>query len=121
MIPFLLDALTIVFIVAGLTLLWLNLRSCRRRTAPIPPPPEHGGVAPVDVSTASVTLNEEYIAGTSHIDIAASRAQAEECLDQADRSTSPTDREAWLRMAAEWIKLAEDAERRRSGRYGRLD
>src|SRR5579863_3899277 len=120
MIPFLLDALTIVFIVAGLTLLWLNLRSWRRRTAPIAPPPEHDA-APVDVSTAAVTLDEEYIAGTSHTDTAASRAQAEECLDQADRSTSPTDREAWLRMAAEWIKLAEDAERRRSGRYGRLD
>jgi hypothetical protein len=35
MIPALLDALTIFFIVAGLALLWLNLRAWRRRTVPI--------------------------------------------------------------------------------------
>jgi hypothetical protein len=109
MIPFFLDALTIFFIVAGLTLLWLNLRR-RRRSAPIAQP-EHG-VAPVNVSAAAVTLKEEYLAGTSHADIAASRAQAEECLEQAARSTSEIDKEAWLEMAARWIELIEDAERR---------
>lgn len=116
MIPLLLNALTILFIFAGLTLLWLNLRSWRRRTARVAPTRQAGhAVAPINV-----TLNEEYLAGRSHADIAASCAQAEECLDQADRSTSQTDREAWLRMAAEWIKLAEDAERRRrQGRQGR--
>jgi hypothetical protein len=66
MIPFLLDALTIFFIVAGLVLLWLNLRAWRRLTVPIALP-EH----------------EEYLAGMSDADIAWSRAQAEECLEQA--------------------------------------
>jgi hypothetical protein len=93
----LLDALTIFFIVAGLALLWLNLRAWRRRT----------------VGTA-LPQHEEYLAGTFDADIAGLGAQAEECLKQAESSVSETDRETWLRMAAEWIKLVEDAERRRS-------
>src|ERR1700733_10380371 len=99
MIPFLLDALTIFFIVAGLVLLWLNLRAWRRRTVPIALP-EH----------------EEYLAEMSDADIAWSRAQAEECLEQAESSMSESDKETWMRMAAKWIKLAEDAEQRRSGK-----
>jgi hypothetical protein len=93
----LLDALTIFFIVAGLALLWLNLRAWRRRTVGIAPP-----------------QHEEYLVGTFDADIVGLRAQAEECLKQAESSVSETDRETWLRMAAEWIKLVEDAERRRS-------
>ena len=97
MIPALLDALTIFFIVAGLALLWLNLRVWRRRTVGIAPP-----------------QHEEHLTGTLDADIAGLRAQGEECLKQAKSSVSQTDRETWLQMAAEWIKLVEDAERRRS-------
>jgi len=95
--PVLLDALTIFFIAAGVALLLLNLRSWRRRTVGIAPP-----------------QHDEYIAGTFDAGIAGLRAQAEECLKQAESSVSQTNRETWLRMAAEWIKLVEDAERRRS-------
>jgi hypothetical protein len=35
------------------------------------------------------------------------RAQAEECRQQAERAISPLDKEAWLRLAGEWIKLAQ--------------
>jgi hypothetical protein len=46
----------------------------------------------------------------SDADIATSRARAEECLEQAARATSETDKEAWLGMATKWIELIEDAE-----------
>ena len=90
-----LDALTIFFIVAGLVLLWLNLRVWRRRIVPKALP--------------------EHVAGMSDTDLATSRARAEECLGQAEQATSQTDKEIWLQMAEKWIKLVEDAERGRSG------
>ncbi|MGA7939072.1 hypothetical protein [Bradyrhizobium sp.] len=95
MIPVLLDVLTIFFIVAGMALLWLNLRGWRRRTVGIAPP-EH--------------------AGTSDAELARLRAEAEQCLKQAESSVSQADHETWLLMAAEWINLIEDAEQRRSGK-----
>jgi hypothetical protein len=89
-----LDALTIFFIVAGLVLLWLNLRVWRRRIVPKALP--------------------EHVAGMSDTDLATSRARAEECLGQAEQATSQTDKEIWLQMAEKWIKLVEDAERGRN-------
>ena len=89
-----LDALTIFFIVAGLVLLWLNLRVWRRRIVPKALP--------------------EHVAGMSDTDLATSRARAEECLELAAQSTSQTDKEIWLQMAEKWIKLVEDAERGRN-------
>ena len=94
-----LDALTIFFIVAGLVLLWQNLRSWRRRTVPTAQPEPEG-----------------YLAGISDADIATSRARAEECLEQAARSMSETDKSIWLGMAGKWIELIEDAEQRRGGK-----
>jgi hypothetical protein len=41
------------------------------------------------------------------------RQEAEECRSLAERSASPLDKEAWLRLAADWIKLAENADQRR--------
>jgi hypothetical protein len=41
------------------------------------------------------------------------RQEAEECRKLAERSASQLDKEAWLRLAADWIKLAENAEQRR--------
>jgi hypothetical protein len=43
MIPFLLDLLTLFFIIAGMALLWLNLRACLRGKVIITPD-EHDGV-----------------------------------------------------------------------------
>ena len=99
MIPALLDALTIFFIVAGLALLWLNLRVWRRRTVP-----------------KALPEQAEHVAGMSNTDLATSRARAEECLELAAQSTSQTDKEVWLQMAEKWIKLIEDAEQRVSGK-----
>lgn len=36
----------------------------------------------------------------------------------AERSVSPLDKEAWLRLAGDWIKLAENAAQRRAGWLG---
>jgi hypothetical protein len=36
--------------------------------------------------------------------------EAEECRRNAERASRPIDREAWLRLAADWVKLAEGAE-----------
>jgi hypothetical protein len=41
------------------------------------------------------------------------RQQAEECRQQAEKAVSPLDKESWLRMAGEWIKLAMTIEGRR--------
>ena len=41
------------------------------------------------------------------------RQEAEECRKLAERSASQLDKEAWLRLAADWIKMAENAEQRR--------
>jgi hypothetical protein len=40
------------------------------------------------------------------------RQQAQECVEQAERSISPLDKETWLRVAAEGMKLAQSAEDR---------
>ena len=41
------------------------------------------------------------------------RKQAEDCRQQAAKAVSPLDKEAWLRVAEEWIKLAMSVEKRR--------
>jgi hypothetical protein len=38
------------------------------------------------------------------------RREAEECRQNADRALLLIDREAWLRLAGHWDKLADDAE-----------
>jgi hypothetical protein len=40
----------------------------------------------------------------------ACRSSAEDCRRQAARALNPSDRERWLRIAQEWIQLAEAAE-----------
>jgi hypothetical protein len=40
------------------------------------------------------------------------RSEAEKCRQQAESATNPLDKEAWLKLAADWIKLAEGAEQR---------
>jgi hypothetical protein len=41
------------------------------------------------------------------------RQEAEECRKLAESAVRESDKEAWLRLAADWIKLAESAEQRR--------
>jgi hypothetical protein len=41
------------------------------------------------------------------------RKEAEECRKLAERAIAPLDKEAWLRLAADWVKLAATAEERR--------
>jgi hypothetical protein len=48
-------------------------------------------------------------------DAARFRKQAEEAGEHAARAHSPLDKEAWLRVVEEWLKLAESAEGRRRG------
>ena len=44
-------------------------------------------------------------------DAARFRKQAEECQEQATKASAPLDKEAWLRTAEEWLKLAASADR----------
>jgi hypothetical protein len=46
-------------------------------------------------------------------EVARFRQQAEECREQAAKAFSPLDKEAWLKVAEEWIKLAMAVEERR--------
>jgi hypothetical protein len=46
-------------------------------------------------------------------DAARFRKQAEESREQAAKAVSPLDKEAWLRLAEEWLKLAMTVEGRR--------
>jgi hypothetical protein len=41
------------------------------------------------------------------------RKQAEEATEQAAKSISPVAKETWLRIAGEWLKLAQSADRHR--------
>ena len=41
------------------------------------------------------------------------RKQADECREQAAKAFSPLDKEAWLRVAEEWLKLAMSADNRK--------
>lgn len=38
--------------------------------------------------------------------------QAQECLRAAERTRNPVDKEAWLRLAEDWMKLAQAAKDR---------
>jgi hypothetical protein len=40
------------------------------------------------------------------------RRQADMCQEQAAKAVSQPDKDAWLRLAADWVTLAEGAERR---------
>ncbi|WP_377830929.1 hypothetical protein ACFKHW_39905 (plasmid) [Bradyrhizobium lupini] len=40
------------------------------------------------------------------------REEARECREFAAASVNPVDKEAWLRLAVEWQKLADEAEKR---------
>jgi hypothetical protein len=57
-----------------------------------------------------------YPEGMSDQDVARFCAQAEECRQQAERAISLLDKESWLRLAGEWIKLAQDTDQRRGSR-----
>jgi len=42
--------------------------------------------------------------------------EAAECRREAERAVSPLDKEAWLRLAAEWSKLAASMTPDKAGR-----
>ena len=46
-------------------------------------------------------------------DIARFRKEAAESREMAEKAINPLDKEAWLRLAGEWLKLAQDVESRR--------
>jgi hypothetical protein len=49
-------------------------------------------------------------------DIARYRRQAEECRQQAEKSLSPLDKDAWLQLAADWLRMVRMAEQREGRR-----
>jgi hypothetical protein len=53
-----------------------------------------------------------YFSVMTETDAQRFRKDAQECREQAEKAISPLDKEAWLRLAADWIKLAQAAEER---------
>ena len=49
------------------------------------------------------------------------RNNAEDCLRMAEVERDQQDKPLWATLAVSWLKLAEDAERIRSGRFGHPD
>ncbi len=49
------------------------------------------------------------------------RAKAEECRQAADRAFSPLDKEAWLRLASDWLKMASMRERTESDSFDAME
>ena len=47
------------------------------------------------------------------MDVKKLRKEAEECRREAERASDPADKEFWLRIAAGWIELAQDSEKKR--------
>jgi hypothetical protein len=45
-------------------------------------------------------------------DAARYREQAEYCRHQSKMANKPKDKEAWLKVAGDWLNMAEDAEAR---------
>jgi len=41
------------------------------------------------------------------------REQADYCRRQAERASDPRDKEAWLKVARDWLQMATDTEHRR--------
>jgi hypothetical protein len=56
-----------------------------------------------------------YLIGMSADDATRFRKQAEEAKEQASKTISQLDKEAWLRVAEEWLKLALSVEGRHRG------
>jgi len=46
------------------------------------------------------------------------REEAEECRKLAESAVSQPDKEAWLSLAADWIKLAENAAKENAAKLG---
>jgi hypothetical protein len=44
------------------------------------------------------------------------RREAEECRQNTEQATNPIDREAWLRLAEDWMKLARGEDPRRGSK-----
>ena len=59
-----------------------------------------------DPSVSGVLMTEN--------DVQRFRSEAKECRRLAEQATSRIDKQAWLRLAEDWIKLAEETEKRRS-------
>jgi hypothetical protein len=59
-------------------------------------------------------LNRKVLAGIPPL--VRYRQEAEQCHQLAERARTQIDKEAWLRLATDWITLAEGAEKERPPR-----
>ena len=65
-----------------------------------------------------VSIFAYYLGAMAETDADRFRKEAEDCRHLAEKATSQLDKETWLRLAADWTKLAQDAESR-GGRWFR--
>lgn len=66
-------------------------------------------ICPATVVSNAVNHRAGEPESVSEADADRYRIEAEECRRLADKARNPVDKEAWLRLASEWLKLAEDA------------
>jgi hypothetical protein len=64
------------------------------------------------ISGATQSSLAHYLITMPETDADNFRIQADMCHARAAKTVSQPDKDAWLRLAADWLMLAEDAERR---------
>jgi hypothetical protein len=69
-------------------------------------------------SSHSRRVWEELVMLSPQTDAERFRKEAEDCRELAGKAMSPADKEAWLQLAEDWLKLAQEAEKGRFGRTG---
>jgi hypothetical protein len=62
---------------------------------------------------AEITRLAHYSGAMRETDADRFLGLAEECLKEAEKAITPLDKEAWLKLAEEWMQLARAAKERR--------
>jgi len=72
------------------------------------------GITAPEINPTELPTRRVVSVTMTEIDAERFRKEAEECRQQAEKTVDPIDKEAWLKLAADWMRLAQDADRRRS-------
>jgi len=78
----------------------------------------HRPQGPFQIGACGFGLDGTFFKGSDYSamsdDAARYFRQAKVCLDEAEKATSPVDKEAWLKLREEWLAMAEKAQRSQS-------
>jgi hypothetical protein len=68
----------------------------------------------VGIALQRVKARDNQVSLMTEDDTEQFRQQAEECRREAEKAITPWTREAWLKLAADWLRLAQDIVARRN-------